>query len=289
MPPTLVVKLSPVTTTPAPTIPLTHGALMPRLGLGTWPLKGDDAARVVAGALDSGYRLVDTAFAYGNEDGVGRGIKASSVPREDVFVTTKFNKESHSVAGVHKAFADSAHALGVDYIDLMLIHWPNPAYDHYVDAWRGLIELLEAGDVRAIGLSNFKPAHIDRLLAETGVVPDVDQIQLNPGVTREGPRAYNAEHGIVTESWSPLGPGSDLLTEPVITGLAQKLGRTPGQIVLRWHIELGLVTIPKSGNLDRIRTNLDIFDFALTPEDVDAISSLDKGEAAATDSDTAGH
>ncbi len=273
----------------APTVTLTHGALMPRLGLGTWPLKGDDAERAVAGALDSGYRLVDTAFAYGNEDGVGRGIKASTVPREDVFVTTKFNKESHSVAGVHKAFADSARSLGVDYIDLMLIHWPNPSYDHYVDAWRGLAELLEAGDVRAIGLSNFKPAHIDRLLAETGVVPDVDQIQLNPGVTRAGPRAYNAEHGIVTESWSPLGPGSDLLQEPVISRLAETYGRTPGQIVLRWHIELGLVTIPKSGNLDRIRTNIDIFDFELTSEDVASISALDKGEAAANDSDTFGH
>lgn len=273
----------------AATIALTHGALMPRLGLGTWPLKGDDAERAIADALDSGYRLVDTAFAYGNEDGVGRGIRASSVPREDVFVTTKFNKESHSVAGVHKAFADSARILGVDYIDLMLIHWPNPAYDHYVDAWRGLIGLLEAGDVRAIGLSNFKPAHIDRLLAETGVVPDVDQIQLNPGVTREGPRAYNAAHGIVTESWSPLGPGSDLLQEPVITRLAQTYSRTPGQIVLRWHIELGLVAIPKSGNIDRMRANIDIFDFELTPDDVAAISSLDKGEAAANDSDAFGH
>lgn len=273
----------------APTITLAHGAAMPRLGLGTYPLKGDEAADVVAGALDSGYRLIDTAFAYGNEDGVGRGIKASSVPREEVFVTTKFNKESHSVAGVHKAFADSARILGLDYIDLLLIHWPNPSYDHYVDAWRGLIELLEAGDVRAIGLSNFKPAHIERLLAETGVVPDVDQIQLNPGVTREGPRSYNAEHGIVTESWSPLGPGSDLLTESVITELAESYDKTPGQIVLRWHIELGLVAIPKSGNLDRIRTNIDIFDFALTAEEVASISALDQGEAAATDSDKFGH
>jgi len=278
-----------VSTGIAPTIALTHGALMPRLGLGTWPLTGGDAERAVAGALDSGYRLVDTAFNYGNEDGVGRGIKASSVPRGDVFVTTKFNKESHSVAGVHKAFAGSARSLGVDYIDLMLIHWPNPSYDHYVDAWRGLIELLEVGDVRAIGLSNFKPAHIDRLLAATGVVPDVDQIQLNPGVTRDGSRAYNADHGIITESWSPLGPGSELLQQPVITRLAQSYDRTPGQIVLRWHIELGLVTIPKSGNLDRIRTNIDIFDFTLTAEDVAAISALDKGESAAADSDAFGH
>lgn len=273
----------------APTIALTHGALMPRLGLGTYPLKGDVAAATIADALDAGYRLVDTAFAYGNEDGVGRGIKASSVPREDVFVTTKFNRQSHSVAGAHRAFADSARILGVDYIDLMLIHWPNPSYDHYVDAWRGLIELLEAGDVRAIGLSNFKPAHIDRLLAETGIVPDVNQIQLNPSVTRDRPRAYHAEHGIVTESYSPLGPGTRLLREPVITGLAERYGRTAGQIVLRWHMELGLVAIPKSGDPGRIRANIDIFDFALSPEDAIAISALDKGESAATDSDTTGH
>jgi len=243
----------------------------------------------VAEALDAGYRLVDTAFAYGNEDAVGRGLKASGVPREDVFVTTKFNRPSHSVAGAHQAFADSARLLGVDYVDLLMIHWPLPAYDHYVDAWRGLIELLEKGDVRAIGMSNFKPVHIDRLLAETGVTPDVNQIQLNPSLTRVETRAYNAEHGIVTESWSPLGSGSDLLTEPVITALAERYHKTPGQIVLRWHMELSLVAIPKSSSPQRLRANIDIFDFALSAADVDVISALDRGESAATDSDTAGH
>ena len=262
---------------------------MPRLGLGTGPLRGDDAAKIVTGALDAGYRLLDTAFAYRNEELVGRGLKASVVPREDVFVTTKFNGQSHSVAGAQQAFADSARLLGVDYIDLLMIHWPLPAQDQYVDAWRGLIKLLEKGDVRAIGMSNFKPAHIDRLLTETGVTPDVNQIQLNPSLARVEIRAYNAEHGIITESWSPLGSGSDLLAEPVITKLAERYEKTPGQIVLRWHMELGLVAIPKSSSPERLRANLDVFDFALSAEDVDAISGLDRGESAATDSDTSGH
>ena len=272
----------------APTIELSRSQ-MPRVGLGTGPLRGDDAVTTVAEALYAGYRLVDTAFAYGNEAEVGRGLASSGVPREDVFITTKFNKQSHSVAGVHQAFADSSRLLGVDYLDLLMIHWPLPAHDHYVDAWRGLVELLEKGDVRAIGMSNFKPAHLDRLVAETGVTPDVNQIQLNPRLARVETRAYNAAHGIVTESWSPLGPGSDLLAEPIIVSLAERYTRTPAQIVLRWHIELGLVTIPKSSSPERLRTNIDIFDFGLSAEDIEAISSLDQGEAAATDSDKAGH
>jgi 2,5-diketo-D-gluconate reductase A len=272
-----------------PTVDLAHGASLPRLGLGTAGLKGEESVPTIAAAIDMGYRLLDTAFAYENEDVVGRAVKDSGVAREDVFVTTKFNRESHSVAGAHHAFADSARLLGVDYIDLMLIHWPNPSYGHYVEAWQGLIELLQAGDVRAIGVSNFKPAHIDRLLAETGEVPDVNQIELNPKVTRTEPRRYHAEHGIVTESWSPLGAGSSLLEEPVIVELAGKHDRSPGQIVLRWHMELGLVAIPRSSNLDRLRTNLDVFGFSLTEEEVASISALDQGESAATDSDVSGH
>jgi 2,5-diketo-D-gluconate reductase A len=273
-----------------PTVALAHGASIPRLGLGTAGLDGDEAARSIAAAINMGYRLLDTAFAYGNEDVVGRGLKDSGVAREDVVVTTKFNRESHSVAGAHQAFADSARLLGVDYIDLMLIHWPNPSYDHYVEAWQGLVELLQSGNVRAIGTSNFKPAHIDRLLAETGEVPDVNQIELNPTVTRAEPRAYHAERGIVTESWSPLGGArSGLLDEPVITDLAAKYDRPPGQIVLRWHMELGLVAIPRSSNLGRLQANLDVFDFSLTESEVASISALDRGESAAVDSDEFGH
>lgn len=274
----------------APTISLLHGATIPQLGFGTSPMDDATAERAVATAIEAGYRLVDTAENYANERGVGRGLRASGVPREELFVTTKFNKRWHGVELAAEAFQRSADRLGLDYIDLLLIHWPNPRQDRYVQAWQGLANLLEQGRVRAIGTSNFKPSHLERIIAETGVVPDVNQIQLSPSVTRADARAYHAERGIVTESWSPLGGGgADELRHPVVIELAERYGRTPAQIVLRWHIELGLVAIPKSATPERIRQNIEIFDFSLTPEDVAAISALDQGEAAAVDSDSFGH
>lgn len=274
----------------APTIPLLHGATIPQLGFGTSPMDDATAERAVATAIEAGYRLVDTAENYANERGVGRGLRASGVPREELFVTTKFNKRWHGVELAAEAFQRSADRLGLDYIDLLLIHWPNPRQDRYVQAWQGLANLLEQGRVRAIGTSNFKPSHLERIIAETGVVPDVNQIQLSPSVTRADARAYHAERGIVTESWSPLGGGgADELRHPVVIELAERYGRTPAQIVLRWHIELGLVAIPKSATPERIRQNIEIFDFSLTPADVAAISALDQGEAAAVDSDSFGH
>lgn len=276
--------------TVAPTITLKHGAQLPRLGLGTWPMDDAEAETVIAAAIESGYRLVDTAENYRNERGVGRGLKASGVPREELFVTTKFNKEWHGVELAAEAFERSADRLGLDYVDLLLIHWPNPQQDRYVEAWQGLIRLLEDGRVRAIGTSNFKPTHLERIIAATGVAPDVNQIQLSPLVARESARAYHAEHGIVTQSWSPIGgQGTDVLREPVVVALAERYGRTPAQIVLRWHMELGLVTVPKSSNPERLRQNLDIFDFSLAAEDVAAISALDRGDAAGADSDLFGH
>jgi 2,5-diketo-D-gluconate reductase A len=276
--------------TTAPTVMLRSGVAMPRIGLGTWPMDDAEAETVIATALGLGYRLVDTAENYGNERGVGRGIKASGVPREDLFVTTKFNKRWHGVNLAREAFERSAERLGLDYLDLLLIHWPNPAQDRYVAAWDGLLALLEDGVVRAIGTSNFKPGHLERIMSETGVAPDVNQIQLSPLLTRDGARAHHAAHGIVTESWSPLGgAGTDALREPLIIKMAERYGRTPAQVVLRWHVELGLVAIPKSSNLERLRQNLDIFDFSLSAEDVDAISALDQGEEAAADSDAFGH
>jgi 2,5-diketo-D-gluconate reductase A len=274
----------------APRIPLPNGARIPQLGFGTSPM-GDATAEVaVATAIEAGYRLVDTAENYRNEYGVGRGLKAAGVPREELFVTTKFNKRWHGVELVAEACEQSADRLGLDYLDLLLIHWPNPAKDRYVQAWEGLIRLLEQGRVRAIGTSNFKPAHLERIIAATGVVPDVNQIQLSPSVNREATRAFHARHGIVTESWSPLGGGgADELHEPVVAELAARHGRTRAQIVLRWHIELGLVAIPKSGNRERIRQNIEIFDFALSPAEVAAISALDQGAHAAVDSDRFGH
>jgi 2,5-diketo-D-gluconate reductase A len=262
---------------------------MPRLGLGTWPMTDDEAEATIPLAVELGYRLFDTAYAYGNEQGVGRGVRARGIAREEVFVTTKLNGEWHGYREAQEAFAASVERLGLDYVDLYLIHWPLPRRDRYVEAWRGLAKLLEDGRVRVIGVSNFKPAHIDRLLAETGVVPDVNQIELDPSIAREATRAYDAAQGIVTESWSPLGAGSGLLSEPIVTRIAARHGRTPAQIVLRWHIELGLVTIPKSTNPGRLRENIDIFDFALTPEEAAELASLDRGEEAAYDSDLGGH
>lgn len=274
----------------APTIVLPHGAVMPRLGLGTYPLEDAAAQAAVATAIEAGYRLVDTAENYHNERGVGRGIRAAGVPREELFITTKFNKRWHGVELAADALELSLDRLGLDYVDLLLIHWPNPRQDRYVQAFQGLVELLDQGRVKAIGTSNFKPAHLARIIAATSVVPDVNQIQLSPSASRPEARAYHAQQGIVTESWSPLGGGgADELRAPLISELAARYGRTPAQIVLRWHIELGLVAIPKSATPERIRQNIDIFDFSLSAEDVAAISALSQGEASVVDSDSFGH
>ena len=274
----------------APTVELRNGALMPVLGLGTWPLRGAECATAVRTAIEAGYRLVDTAENYRNEDGVGQGIRDSGVDRADVFITTKFNREWHSVEGARQACEASLARLGVDYLDLLLIHWPNPAQDRYVDAVRGLQRLLEQGRVRAIGTSNFKPTHLQRVIDETGIVVDVNQIQLSPYTTRTESVAFDAAHGIVTESWSPIGgQGDDLRSDPVIAEMAARHGRSTTQTVLRWHLQLGLVTVPKSANPGRIAENIAVFDFELSDEEMRTISGLDRGEGEATDSDTFGH
>jgi 2,5-diketo-D-gluconate reductase A len=278
-----------VTVALAPTIGLDRGAAIPSIGLGTWPMVGDDATAVVAHAIQLGYRSIDTAEKYGNEKAVGAGLRASGVPREALFVTSKFNAEWHGVDLAQQAFRASAERLGVDYIDLLLVHWPNPWQNRYVDAWKGLIKLREEGSVRAIGTSNFKPAHIDRLLAATGVAPEINQIQLDPTLARIDTRAYHAAHGIVTAAWSPLGRGGAVLDNPMIIELANRYGKSPGQIVLRWHMELGIAATPRSSNPVRLAQNIDIFDFGLTPDEVASISGLDQGEAAARDSDREGH
>jgi len=273
----------------APTVSLPHGATMPQLGLGTWPMSSAEAERAVPTAIQAGYRLVDTAYAYGNEDGVGAGLRASGLPREELFVTTKLNAEWHGVREVREAFVDSTRKLGVEYLDLYLIHWPNPDQDRYVDAWRGLYRLLDEGLVRAIGVSNFKPAHLERLLESTGVAPDVNQIELNPYLARTEPRAFHAQHGIVTQSYSPLDRGGELLREPAVVAAAERLGRTPAQVVLRWHVQQGLAVAVKSSDPQRQAENLAVFDFELSAEELAALSALDRGESAATDSDTFGH
>jgi 2,5-diketo-D-gluconate reductase A len=271
----------------APTVTLSNGAAMPRLGLGTSPMNDADAERAVVQGLELGYRLIDTAENYRNEVGVGRALK--SLPREEVFVTSKFNKRWHSVEGARTAFEASAEKLGVEYLDLLLIHWPNPDQDQYVEAWRGLIALREAGLVRAIGTSNFKPSHLQRLIGETGVAPEVNQIQLSPLWTKQDNREFHAEHGIVTEAWSPIGKGGDLLAHPAIVEVARAHERTPGQIVLRWEVQLDVVPIPKSSDATRQQQNLAVFDFELTDDEMAKLSALDGSGSTPADSDRFGH
>jgi 2,5-diketo-D-gluconate reductase A len=273
---------------PTPQLALSTGASMPVIGLGTWPLNDGQVARTVVDAVEAGYRLIDTAAKYGNEAGVGQGIRDSGIAREQLFVTTKldggYQGNDRAIPGLDASLA----RLGLDYVDLLMIHWPLPARDLYVDTWITFGKLLASGKTRAIGVSNFKPAHLDRLIAETGVAPAVNQIELNPTLARAQTRAYNAAHGIVTQSWSPLGRGGTL-SNPVISGIADRLKTSPAQVVLRWHVQLGLSAVPKSATPARLAQNLHVFDFELTEHDLNAIAGLDHGEAAATDSDIAGH
>jgi 2,5-diketo-D-gluconate reductase A len=273
----------------APTLPLNDGNSIPQIGLGTWPLDDASVAPVIVNAIEAGYRHIDTAYRYGNQRGVGQGIRNSGIQREELFVTTKldgeFQGDERAVAGLD----ESLRQLGLDYVDLLLIHWPLPQRDQYVSTWKTFEKLLAAGKARSIGVSNFKPAHIDRLLAEGSIRPAVNQIQLNPRIRRPEQRAYDNAQAIVTVSWGPLGPGTDLLEDSTVAALATKYGKSPGQIVLRWHIELGLVAIPKSATPARIAQNIDVFDFALTGDEAAAISALDTGPDAGVDSDKGGH
>jgi 2,5-diketo-D-gluconate reductase A len=272
----------------APTVQLRSGARLPLLGLGTWPLNDDEAAETVALALETGYRLVDTAENYRNEKGVGEGIRRAGVPREELFVTTKFNREHHSRDGVLRAFETSTKLLGLEFIDLLLVHWPNPDQGRQVEAVQGIADLLEQGLVRAVGTSNYKPAHLQQVI-DAGIVPDVNQIQLDPQRPRIEDRAFHDEHGIVTESWSPLGQGGTLLEDPTVLAIAEDHGRTAAQVVLRWHVQQGLVAIPKSSNPERLAQNLDVFSFELSAAELASLYTLDTGEAEIADSDEFGH
>ena len=257
---------------------LSDGGVIPAIGMGTWPMDDDEAARVIAMGIDMGYRMVDTAFAYGNEAGVGRGVHDSSVPREEIVITTKFNAHSHSVTGVAQAWEDSARLLGVDYIDLMLVHWPVPWQGTYVEAWQGLVALREQGKVRHIGVSSFLPEHLEPIVAATGVWPVLNQMQVNPRYLQPEARAYNAAHGIHTQAWSPLGQGTGLLEAPALQQVADKHGITPGQAVLAWNSALGMSTIPKSADPTRLQQNLDAVAIALDAEDIVLIETLDGTE-----------
>ncbi|MFJ5260372.1 aldo/keto reductase [Streptomyces sp. NPDC088387] len=262
--------------TKVPPIILNNGVEMPQLGFGVWQVPDDEAERAVATALEAGYRSIDTAAAYGNEEGTGRAIAASGVPREELFVTTKLWNDDHGYDATLRAFDTSMTKLGLDYLDLYLIHWPAPKQDNYVDTYKAFEKLHSDGRIKAIGVSNFLPEHLERLIGETSVIPAVDQIEVHPHLQQHAAREYNAEQGIATEAWSPLGSGKGILEVPAIVAVAQKHNRTPAQIVLRWHLQLGNVVIPKSVTPSRIRENIDVFDFSLDTEDLAAISALNE-------------
>lgn len=268
-------------------VTLANGVQMPRIGFGTWPMNDAEVADAVQAALNAGYRLLDTAESYGNEKGVGEGMRQSGVPRDQIFVTTKFNREWHSLQGVRQACQASLTRLGLDYIDLLLIHWPNPQQDQYVEAFQGLQRLLDEGLVRAIGTSNFKVPHLRKLLAAK-CVPHVNQIQLDPYHPRRDIVEFHQANGIVTECWSPLGRGGELLWDANIVQIARLHDRSPAQIVLRWHVQSGFVPIPKASNAQRRAENLQIFDFNLSDAEMLTLSGLEREDPEMLDADTFG-
>jgi diketogulonate reductase-like aldo/keto reductase len=251
---------------------LNDGTAIPAIGLGTWPLDDAQAEQAVRSALDLGYRLFDTATNYRNETGVGLGMARSGVPREEIVVTTKLPGRHHGYEQTLASFEKSRRRLGVEYVDLYLIHWPLPRLGKYVDSWRAMIKLREEGLVRSIGVSNFTAGHIERLEKETGVLPCVNQIEMHPYFAQRELRAFHDGKGILTESWSPLGRGTRLLDDPVIASVAEAHGVTPAQIVLRWHTQLGAVPVPKAADPDHRRENLDTFGFALGQAQLRAIA-----------------
>ncbi|MEV6162907.1 aldo/keto reductase [Streptomyces sp. NPDC052052] len=260
-----------------PTITLNNGIEMPQLGFGVWQVPDAEATKAVATAIEAGYRSIDTAAIYENEEGTGRAIADSGVAREELFVTTKLWNSDQGYDSTLRAFDASLDKLGLDHVDLYLIHWPVPAKDAYVDTYKALEKIYSDGRARAIGVSNFLPEHLERLLGETSVVPVINQIELHPQLQQAASRAFHAQHGIATEAWSPLGQGRGLLDVPAIVAIAQKHGRTPAQVVLRWHIQTGNVVIPKSVTPSRIVENLDVFGFELDTDDLAAFAALDEG------------
>ncbi|WP_167047244.1 aldo/keto reductase [Salinibacterium sp. ZJ454] len=261
---------------------MNDGREIPALGFGTYQVGEAETAT----AIEMGYRLLDTALNYGNEPDVGRAILAADVPRERLFVTTKVPGRHHGYDETIASLSESLGNLALEYVDLYLIHWPMPRLDLYVDSWKAMIDLREAGLARSIGVSNFTIEHLTRLIEETGVVPAVNQVELHPYFPQTELRAFHVEHGILTESWSPLGRGSDLLTSDVVNRVAGNHGVTPAQAVLRWHIEVGSVPIPRSRNTARQRENLDVFRFQLTEREISDISALERGRLWGGDPDT---
>lgn len=259
-----------------PTVTLNNGIEMPRLGFGVFQVPDDETRAAVSTALEAGYRSIDTAAVYGNERGTGQALADSGIARDELFVTTKLWNSEQGYDSTLAAFDASLEKLGLDHVDLYLIHWPTPAKDTYLDTWRAFEEIYASGRARAIGVSNFLPEHLERVVAAGGTVPAVNQVELHPALQQRDVQAANAAHGVVTEAWSPLAQGGALLSEEAITTIADRLGRTPAQVVLRWHLQQGRVVIPKSVTPSRIAENIALFDFELTGDDLAAIDGLER-------------
>jgi 2,5-diketo-D-gluconate reductase A len=272
-------------TTKVPSVSLSDGDTIPQLGFGVFQVPPKETAEAVTRALLAGYRHIDTAAGYHNEAGVGQAIHAAGLERDEVFVTTKCANDDHGREQAKHALKASLEQLEMEFVDLYLIHWPVPSRDKYVETWQAFIELQNEGLVRSIGVSNFQPAHLERLINETGVKPTINQIELHPRLQQVGLRHEHEELGIVTEAWSPLAQGR-VLDDPTITEIARAHGKTPGQAVIRWHLQLGNVVIPKSVTPERIIENFDVFDFNLSTDEMAAIDALDAGERTGPDPDT---
>ncbi len=269
-----------------PTVRLNNGTAMPQLGFGVFQVPAEQTTAAVGAALEVGYRSIDTAAAYGNEAAVGKALAGSGIAREELFVTTKLWNSDHGADKAPQAFARSLDQLGLDHVDLYLVHWPVPSKGLFVETWRALQDVYADGRAKAIGVSNFTAAHLGRLLAETDMVPAVNQVELHPFLPQDALRAMHAEHGIATEAWSPLGQGGELLSHAVLTRLAEQHGVTPAQVVLRWHLQLGNIAIPKSVTPERIRSNFDVFGFELSQGDMAEVTGLDQGRRLGPDPET---
>ncbi len=276
-----------MTTHSIPDVTLSDGSTIPQLGFGVWQVPDDEAQPAVEKALEVGYRLIDTAKVYGNEKGVGRAMQASGLDRDDIYLTTKLWNADQGYDSTLRAYDASLERLGVETVDLYLIHWAVPSFDLYSDTWKALVTLKEEGRVRSIGVSNFHQPHLDRIIAETGVTPVVNQIEMHPYLQQDDLRGYHAAHDIVTESWSPLGSGKGLLEDPELVRLAQAKGVTPAQLVLSWHLGLGAVVIPKSVTPSRIEENFAAAGVQITDEEIEAIAALNRNQRFGGDPDTA--
>ncbi|MFC9984896.1 aldo/keto reductase [Microbacterium keratanolyticum] len=262
-----------------PTVELNDGHLIPQLGYGVFKVPAADAERAVSDALQVGYRHIDTAAIYGNEEGVGAAIAKSGIARDELFITTKLWNDRHDGEEPHAAIAESLEKLGLEQVDLYLVHWPTPANDNYLNAWQKLIEIRDAGQARSIGVSNFLVPHLERIITETGVTPAVNQIELHPAYAQHETVEYATSRGIRIESWGPLGQGKyDLFSVPAVAEAAEATGKTPAQVVLRWHLQKGFIVFPKSVRIERLRENLDVFDFALSDAQMAAIDEIDPGD-----------